>query len=115
MSFLKKPFEKISKYLSSISSRSMAEEYSRIEKGSTSEPVTFGEINPPVGKIEFTQSDRNSAFGQKLAVYCEQRLFTLRSQNDNDLSEVETSKIRGRVHEIKIFMSLGKEVPKIDF
>ena len=113
MSFLKKPFEKISKYLSSISSRSMAEEFSRIEK--SSEPVTFGEITPPVGKIEFTSADRNSAFGQKLAVYCEQRLFTLRSQNDNDLSEVETSKIRGRIHEIKIFMSLGKEVPKIDF
>lgn len=38
----------------------------------------------------------------------ETRLDDLRKRNDGDLSDIQTAKLRGRIHEIREFLALAK-------
>jgi hypothetical protein len=40
------------------------------------------------------------------------RLSNLRKENDNDLSEVNTAKLRGKIQEVKRLMALNDDLPK---
>ena len=41
--------------------------------------------------------------------YCEERMAQLRRENDGDLDERRTAKIRGRIAEIQKFLRAGEE------
>lgn len=56
-----------------------------------------------------TIEERRSAFWQKLAEHCSDRLEVLRKENDGDKSELDTAKLRGRIAELKLLISLGNE------
>ena len=52
-------------------------------------------------KLDFTDTDRHSAGGQKLTKYLEARLSQLRIRNDVERSDEQTANLRGRIAEIK--------------
>lgn len=58
-------------------------------------------------EFELSQAERMSAVWQRLERHCHERLDTLRRQNDHNLTEAETAKVRGRIAEIKRFLALG--------
>lgn len=62
-----------------------------------------------VQRFVLVPEERNSALIKKLAKYYEDRLDSLRTRNDGDLSETETAKYRGRIAEVKAFLALCKE------
>lgn len=49
----------------------------------------------------------------KLKEHCEKRLETLRKENERDLNEVKTAKLRGRIAEVNGFLSLENPKPEI--
>lgn len=61
-----------------------------------------------------TIEEKRSPLWRKLEDYCENRLVDLRKENDGDRSEIDTAKIRGRIAEAKLLISLGKDTTKID-
>jgi hypothetical protein len=65
-------------------------------------------------KFSMTPADRQSAVWLKLKEHYTQRLNTLREQNDGKLDAEATAKIRGRIAECKLIISLGKEEPAVD-
>lgn len=65
-------------------------------------------------KITITATDRNSALWDKLQAYWAQELTKLRAQNDADATLEATAKLRGRIQQIKLFISLNDEMPKVD-
>lgn len=58
--------------------------------------------------------DRQSLTWTKLREHYESRLNTLRRQNDGDLDERQTAKLRGRIAEVKAMIALGDEAQKIE-
>lgn len=60
-------------------------------------------------KIEFTIQDTQNPLWVRLKPHLEARLAYLRSQNDSDLDPVETSKLRGRIAEVRAMLSLDKD------
>lgn len=48
----------------------------------------------------------------KIAAYLELRLFDLRKQNDADLTQDQTVKLRGKIFEVKKLLDIGN--PKTD-
>lgn len=63
---------------------------------------------------DLSSADLDSAAMKKLRDFYEQRLARLRAQNDGDLPPEKTLRLRGRIQEIKAFLSIGKELPKHD-
>ena len=64
-----------------------------------------------IEKIEISEVDKLTMLWQKLNTHFDQRLETLRLQNDKPQSEIETAALRGRIAEIKSFYELTKEYP----
>ena len=60
-----------------------------------------------------TPQDRQSASWLKLKERYEARLATLRAQNDSELDERKTARLRGRIAEVKAFLSLGTDTPVV--
>lgn len=58
------------------------------------------------------EHDRGSATWGKLQKHFNERLDTLRKQNDGNLSPEGTAKLRGRIAELKRVIDLG-EAPKV--
>ena len=56
----------------------------------------------------FNNLDFQSATWKKLDQYLNERLATLREQNDKDMSGKRTNKLRGRIAEINLLLALGK-------
>lgn len=56
-----------------------------------------------------TIEERRSPLWRKLAEHYESRLESLRNQNDGDRVDVETAKLRGRIAEVKLLLSLGHD------
>lgn len=54
--------------------------------------------------LELTPADRNSALWQKIHIHLTDRLESLRRQNDNDLDERKTARVRGRIAEAKLML-----------
>ena len=55
--------------------------------------------------------ERQSAVWLRLKEFYEARLTLLRSSNDGNLTPEQTAKFRGRIAEVKAFLSLDKETP----
>ena len=66
-----------------------------------------------IEKIEINEVDKLTSLWQKLNTHFDQRLATLRLQNDKPQSEDQTAAIRGRIAEIKSFYELTKEYPQV--
>ncbi len=49
----------------------------------------------------------------KLKPFYEQRLLVLRAQNDGNLTPEKTAKLRGRIAEINVLLSLGTDKPQV--
>lgn len=62
--------------------------------------------------FQLTPQERESSVVSKLLAHIDQRLATLRAQNDEDVDERKTSKNRGRIAEVKAFRDLFIEKPK---
>ena len=65
-------------------------------------------------RIELTHADKHTGTWDKLQRYWEQELNDLRKKNDFDLDPVATAKLRGRIEQVKGFLSMDKEMPKIE-
>ena len=57
-----------------------------------------------------TEHERNSALWLKLMSHWEERIATLRRQNDGEIPENTTNSLRGRIAEVKANLSLNKEI-----
>ena len=69
--------------------------------------------------IKITQVEQQSSTWKKIENHLEERLQDLREQNDNDLTEIETQKIRGSIAEVKRILELREdetvyELPRSD-
>ena len=62
-------------------------------------------------RFELTKLDKETALWKKLKAHYEQRLDVLRKNNDTDLSDIETARLRGRIGFAKEF--LGLDAPDI--
>jgi len=71
-------------------------------------------MNQPKPLFVLTQDEKESRLWQKLIKHLEDRLQTLRLQNDGDRSETETARLRGRIAELKAIIGLDKDLPEID-
>lgn len=59
--------------------------------------------------MNLTNHQRTSDTWLAVTKYCEDRLVALRRQNDGDLDERRTAKLRGRIAEIQQFLRAGEE------
>ena len=71
-------------------------------------------MTPPKLAFELSREEKNSRLFKKLLTYWEERLNTLRTQNDGNHEPLETANLRGRIAELKLNLSLDKEKPGID-
>ncbi len=62
----------------------------------------------PQDRFTLTEQERNSPLWLRLKAFYEKRLVTLRSKNDGPLGVDETLQLRGRIHEVKSFISLDE-------
>jgi len=58
-------------------------------------------------------ADRQSALWLKLAKHVENRILTLRKQNDADQPESKTALLRGRIAELKALLALAEDLPDL--
>ncbi len=59
--------------------------------------------------LKLNKADRDSSIWQHIKIHYEKRLNTLRAKNDNDMTEIETAHLRGRIAEIKALLGEDKE------
>lgn len=69
--------------------------------------------NGPQPFILTTQEKQSGLWG-KLAEHIQTRLETLRKQNDGDLNEILTAKLRGQIATYRDLLALGKNMPPIE-
>jgi hypothetical protein len=55
--------------------------------------------------------ESQSALWKKLKDHAAERIALLRARNDSDKDEVSTARLRGRIAELKVFMSLDRPMP----
>ena len=61
-----------------------------------------------------TEGDKLNPLWISIEKHYAARLEELRSKNDAPLTELETASLRGRIAEVKAFLSLGKDKPIIE-
>lgn len=54
-----------------------------------------------------TNADVHTAIWKRLEAHLTERLASLRTRNDGNLTQEETAKLRGRIAEIKAFLDLA--------
>lgn len=64
--------------------------------------------------MTLTKQERNDPLWLKLKAEYESRLAQLRKDNDKDMSETETAKLRGRIAELRRIIDMGAEKPVIE-
>lgn len=64
--------------------------------------------------MTLTDREKLTPLWAALEGHLKARLATLRAKNDAPMSEAETAVLRGRIAEVKAFLSLGDERPAID-
>ena len=69
-------------------------------------------INVP-DRIVITDADKLSAAWNRMQAYWAQQLADLRAMNDADLDIVATANLRGRIKQVKAFLSMDQEMPKV--
>lgn len=65
-------------------------------------------------RFELTDADKLNPLWVRLEKHFQNRLTVLRMQNDGDLSDVETGRLRGQIKEVKAILALAKDRPVID-
>lgn len=60
-------------------------------------------------EFSLTRDERHSALWKKLTEHLTERMNEARRRNDNDLNEIETARLRGRIKELSYLVSLGNE------
>ena len=65
-------------------------------------------------KLSLSKEEKRSTLWAKLSEHLNERLDSLRVQNDADKSDIETARLRGRIAEVKMFLSLEKDLPDLD-
>lgn len=66
-------------------------------------------INPPQAPFKLAASDRESQTWARLKRHIEERIETLRVENEADLDPSATAKTRGRIAELKSLLRLAKD------
>lgn len=61
--------------------------------------------------MTLTEQEKQSAVWVKLRDHMNERLESLRCQNDGDLTPEQTIKLRGRVAQLKELLAIGKPGP----
>jgi len=64
-----------------------------------------------MSKLAFTNEDRLSGTWAKIKARLEQRLASLRVQNDGNLTEQQTQRLRGAIQEVKALLAIGDPKP----
>ena len=62
--------------------------------------------------MKLTEAEINSPLWAKLDKHWEERLQSLRAENDKGLSEIETTMLLGRIAEVKMNRALGNQRPE---
>jgi len=63
--------------------------------------------------FRLTEQEIASQLWMRLAEHYTKRLAELRARNDNDLTEADTAKLRGRIREVQILLALANPAPAI--
>lgn len=71
-------------------------------------------MNEPKPPLALTREERNSPLWRKLLSHYEERLDSLRLQNDGEKDSLETANLRGRIAECKALISLNREKTDIE-
>lgn len=58
-----------------------------------------------------TQTQRDSPLWGAISKHLQERLALLRKQNDDQPSESDTQKLRGRIREVKALMAIADDPP----
>lgn len=65
----------------------------------------------PEDKFIMSDQERESPLWKRIKSHYEKRLSVLRSRNDGPLGADETLQLRGRIHEVKSFLSIEEARP----
>lgn len=68
----------------------------------------------PKKPLLLSAEERRSSLWLKLMAHWTERLEFTRKQNEGDLPEAQTAKLRGRIAELNACLGLDKDKPKID-
>lgn len=68
----------------------------------------------PKPRFILTEDEKESRLWKRLCEHWQDRLQTLRAQNDSDKSESATARLRGQIAELKASLGLEKELPETD-
>lgn len=60
-------------------------------------------------ELKLDRNDLESSLWKRLQAHYEERLRVLRAQNDGDMDDKQTARMRGRIAEIKGFLVLGSQ------
>lgn len=71
-------------------------------------------VNDPAPPFVLTNIERQSGLWMRLENHIKERLETLRKQNDGDLTEIQTAKLRGRIETYEVLRQLGKDMSPIE-
>ncbi len=63
--------------------------------------------------MKLTEHELASPLWRKLKEHWEARMEQLRSENDKNLNEIETARLRGRIAEVKASLDIGTPKPVI--
>lgn len=64
-----------------------------------------------MAEIKLTAADKHSALWGKLSTHMGSRLEAYRNRIEGNLSPDETTKLRGRIAELKHLLAIGNETP----
>lgn len=64
--------------------------------------------------MKLTEHDLASPLWEKLNKHWVDRLTQLRLENEKNLSEIDTARLRGKIAEVKLAQSLGSLKPETD-
>lgn len=64
--------------------------------------------------MRLTEHERSSALWEKLSKYWDERLVQLRLENEKNLSEIDTARLRGKLSEVKLNLAMGSLKPEAE-
>lgn len=64
-------------------------------------------------QFRLSEQEIHSPLWMRLTEHYSKRLASLRARNDNDLTEADTAKLRGRIREVQVLLALANPAPAI--
>lgn len=71
-------------------------------------------MSEPKARFVLTQDEKESKLWRKLTAHWQDKLQTLRTQNDGDKPESVTAKLRGQIAECKANLALENDLPDVN-